>query len=348
MKLRISTRTVRKLVSAGLTVVLMLVFSLTADAFWDWRNMGNLFHDAAFLGLIALGLSFVMIGGGIDLSVGGIVCVAAILASRFSFMADSSVPGVLVALFAVLCGAVCGLVNGLLVTRARLTEFVATLATGILFSGLGLLFAYRDNGRISGVIVPKGIMNDGFLSLGEKVGGSGIFLVTYIWIILSVAMYFVLRRTNFGLHTYAIGSHNKSAEMSGVNAKRVKAAGFVISGSFAGLASALLTANMTAASASLGSNGYEFQAIAACVVGGIALGGGKGDTVNAVIGAIFLHTILNGLYKFQIQAYWSYVIQGMIIIAATAFDALFTRVSRALRERRAQLRADVGKEVAGA
>jgi ribose transport system permease protein len=348
MKFKISTRTVRKLVSAGLAAVLMLVFSLTANAFWDWRNMGNLFHDAAFLGIIALGLSFVMVGGGIDLSVGGIVCVTAIAASRLSFAAGSSVPGAFVALFAMLCGAVCGTVNGLLVTRVKLTEFVATLATGILFSGLGLLLAYRDNGKITGVIVPKGIMNGSFLSLGEKVGGSGIFLVTYIWIMLSVIMYLVMRRTNFGLHTYAIGSHNKSAEMSGVNAKRVKTAGFIISGAFAGLASAMLTANMTAASASLGNNGYEFQAIAACVVGGIALGGGKGDPANAVIGAIFLQTILNGLYKFQIQAYWSYVIQGMIIIAATAFDALFTRAARSLRERRAQLSGGAGKEGAGA
>jgi ribose transport system permease protein len=336
MKLRVSARTARKLVSVGLVAVLMLVFSVTTESFLGWRNMGNLFHDAAFLGLIALGLSFVMIGGGIDLSVGGIVCVTAILTSRFSFLGGSSVPGALTALFAVLCGGAFGLVNGILVTRARLTEFVTTLATGILYSGLGLLLAYRSDGTLSGVIVPKGIMNDGFLSLGEKVGGSGIFLVTYIWIALSAAMYLVCRRTNFGLHTYAIGSHIKSAEMSGVDVRRVKAAGFVISGAFAGLASAMLTANMTAASASLGSNGYEFQAIAACVVGGIALGGGKGDAFNALIGAVFLQTILNGLYKFQIESYWSYIIQGMIIIAATAFDALFARLSHAIRERRAR------------
>ncbi|MDR1590295.1 MAG: ABC transporter permease [Oscillospiraceae bacterium] len=334
MKLRISTRNVRKLVSAGLVVVLMLVFSLSADSFWNWRNMGNLFHDAAFLGLIALGLSFVMTGGGIDLSVGGIVCVTAILVSRFGTLGGSSVPGVLAALFAVLCGGAFGLINGVLVTRVRLTEFVTTLATGILYSGLGLLLAYRDNGKLSGVIVPKGIQNESFLSLGEKVGGTGVFLVTYIWIALSAAMYFVMRRTNFGLHTYAIGSHSRSAGMSGVNVRRIKTLGFVISGAFAGLASAMLTANMTAASASLGNNGYEFQGIAACVVGGIALGGGKGDPVNAMIGAIFLQTILNGLLKFNIQAYWSYVIQGVIIIAATAFDTLFGRVTHMLRERR--------------
>jgi ribose transport system permease protein len=329
----------RKLATVGFVLILMLVFSLQADNFFNLRNFSELSFNAAFLGLLALGLSFVMIGGGIDLSAGGIVCVVAILCSRFSFLGT---PGIVVVVFGVVCGAFFGLCNGLLVSRAGLTEFVTTLATGILYQGLGLLFAFRDTGKLSGTLVSMGITNKSYLALGGRFsalfGARGALkdfhLMTVIWIVLAVAMYFVLRRTNFGLRTYAIGSHPKAAEMSGVDIRRVKTIGFVICGAFAGLASAFLVANMSAANASLGS-GYEFQAIAACVVGGIALGGGKGDAVCALIGSVFLVTILNGLYKFNIPTYWSYILQGVIIIVATVFDASFASFARRLRERRA-------------
>jgi ribose transport system permease protein len=349
MKLRISTRLMRKLVTVGLVLILMLVFSLKTKNFLTLYNFSELSFNAALLGLLALGLSFVMIGGGIDLSVGGIVCAVAILCSRFSFLGT---PGWVVILFGILCGALFGLCNGLLVTWVRLTEFVTTLATGILYQGLGLLFAFRDTGKLSGTLISKGITNKSYLSLGGRFsalfGATGplkdFHLMTVFWIVLAVVMYFILRRTNFGLHTYAIGSQPKAAEMSGVNTKRVKAIGFIISGAFAGLAAAFLVANMSAANASLG-NGYEFQAIAACVVGGVALGGGKGDAVCALLGSIFLVTILNGLYKFNIPTYWSYILQGVIIIVATVFDASFASFTRRLREKRAE-RAGGGKGAA--
>jgi ribose transport system permease protein len=312
---------------------------MESDNFLNMRNFSELSFSAAFLGLLAVGLSFVMIGGGIDLSVGGIVCAVAILCSRFSFLGT---PGVVVILFGILCGAFFGLCNGLLVSRAGLTEFVTTLATGILYQGLGLLFAFRDTGKLSGTLVSKGITNKSYLSLGGRFsalfGTQGLLkdfhLMTALWIVLAVARYFVLRRTNFGLRTYAIGSHPKASEMSGVDIKRVKTIGFIINGAFAGLASAFLVANMSAANASLG-NGYEFQAIAACVIGGIALGGGKGDAICALIGSIFLVTIINGLYKFNIPTYWSYILQGVIIIVATVFDAGFASFTRRMREGRA-------------
>jgi ribose transport system permease protein len=147
---------------------------------------------------------------------------------------------------------------------------------------------------------------------------------------MTIISYFALTRTKFGLHVYAIGSHAKSAEMSGVNVARQRALGFVISGAFAGLASVMVVANMGAAAASLGT-GYEFQAIAACVVGGIMLGGGKGDTVGAMIGSIFMMLVLNGLYKFGLPTYWQFIFQGAIIIIATAFDTQFAKFAQKKR-----------------
>jgi ribose transport system permease protein len=190
------------------------------------------------------------------------------------------------------------------------------------------LFAFRSNGRISGALVSKSITNKSFLAMGKQLGS--VYYITIVWIVMTVLSYFVLMRTKFGLHTYALGSHAKSAEMSGVNTARQKAMGFIISGACAGLASVMVVANMGASAASLGT-GYEFQAIAACVVGGVMLGGGKGDTVGALIGSIFMMLVLNGLYKFGLPTYWQYIFQGAIIIVATAFDAQFAKFSQKRR-----------------
>jgi ribose transport system permease protein len=325
MRLKIRSKTVRKLVSVGLVVALALFFALTTTAFFNQRNLFLLLKDSAYLGLIALGVSITIIGGGIDLSGGGIVCVVGILASRLSF---TGLPGFVVLVIGVLLGAICGLINGMLVTSVHLTEFVATLATGFVYTGMGLLFAFRSNGRISGNLVSKSITNKSFLAMGKHIGG--VYYITIVWFVMTVVSYFALARTKFGLHTYALGSHAKSAEMSGVNIARQRALGFIISGACAGLASVMVVANMGAAAASLGT-GYEFQAIAACVVGGVMLGGGKGDTVGAFVGSIFMVLVLNGLYKFDLPTYWQYIFQGAIIIVATAFDAQFAKFAQKRR-----------------
>lgn len=308
--------TIRKLISVGLVVVLMLVFSITAPSFLTARNIFQMLKDAAYVGLIALGLSFVMIGGGIDLSAGGIVCTVGIVTMRLSM---TGLPGIIILVLAVITGAVCGLINALLVTKTKLTEFVATLASGFVFSGLGLLLAFRD---ASGNITAKSISNKSLSALGSHVGG--LYYITIIWVVLAVVLYFVQRKTKFGLHTYANGSNAKSAAMSGVNCARIKAYGFIISGALAGLAAVLVVAYQGATITTLG-RGYEFQAIAACVVGGVVLGGGKGDTVSSLIGSIFLVMIMNGLVKYGLPAAWQTVLQGAIIIIATTFDTQFSK-----------------------
>jgi ribose transport system permease protein len=325
MRLKIRSKTVRKLISVGLVVALALFFAFTTTAFLNPRNMFMLLKDSAYLGLIALGVSITIVGGGIDLSGGGIVCVVGILSSRLAF---TGLPGFIVLVAGVALGGVCGLLNGLLVTSVHLTEFVATLATGFVYTGMGLLFAFRDNGKISGNLISRSITNKSFLAMGKHVGG--VYYITIVWVIMTVLSYLALTRTKFGLHTYALGSHAKSAEMSGVNTARQRAMGFIISGAFAGLASVMVVANMGAAAASLGS-GYEFQAIAACVVGGVMLGGGKGDTVGAMVGSIFMILVLNGLYKFGLPTYWQFIFQGAIIIIATAFDAQFAKFAQRKR-----------------
>ena len=313
-----NAKTVRRLISIGLVLIMAVIFSVTTDAFLSFRNIMNMLKDSAYLGLIALGMAFVIIGGGIDLSVGGIACVVGVLSVR---LAVAGVPGIIVVISGVILGALFGAVNALLVTKAKLTEFVTTLATGFVFTGLTLVFSFRERGVVTLVEIPR---RSDFRAFGGNLGG--VHYITIVWIVITIILYLVLTKTKFGLHTYAIGSHSRSAQMSGVNTGWVKALGYLICGGCAGLAVVLQAALNGSAPLNVGS-GYEFKAIAACVVGGVVLGGGKGDTISAFIGSLFFLMLMNGLYKYGLPFSWDYILQGAIILVATAFDAIFNRIT---------------------
>ncbi|MCL1827949.1 MAG: ABC transporter permease [Oscillospiraceae bacterium] len=312
-----NAKSIRRMISIGLLLIMAIVFTLTTDAFLGFRNIANLLKDSAYLGIIALGMAFVMIGGGIDLSAGGIVCVVGILCVRLSM---TGVPGIIVVLGGIVLGAFCGVINAFFITKIRLTEFVATLATGFIFTGLTLVFSFRQGHSITTVPV----VNKSYLAFRGNIGG--IYYITIIWIILAIILYLLLTKTSFGLHTYAIGSHSRSALMSGIDTSKVKALGYLISGGAAGLAAVLQVTLIGASPPNIGT-GYEFRAIAACVVGGVVLGGGKGDTLSALLGSLFLVMLLNGLFKFGLSTSWEYILQGVIILIATAFDAVFNRIT---------------------
>jgi len=335
MKSKIQSSTIRRLVSIGLVVLIAIIFIFITSDFLLPRNIFLLLKDSAYLGLIAVAMSVVMIGGGIDLSVAGIVCVVGILATRLSL---AGLSGFVVLPIAIVLGAAFGSVNGIVVAKIGLTEFVCTLATGFVYAGLGLLLAIR-NAR--GSVITVAIKSQTFRDFGQPFWHDGLYPITIVWIVLAIVMYFVLRNTKFGTHTYAMGSDRKAAAMSGVNVPMVKAMGFTISGAICGLTAFLVVANLGSANTTLGT-GYDFQAIAACVVGGIALQGGKGDALNALLGAIFMVMIMNGIYKLGLQPLWNYIFQGGIIIVACAFDAQFAKFAKARRMKEFRLSATAG------
>ena len=311
-------KTIRRLISIGLILIMAVIFTMTTDAFLGFRNITNLLKDSAYLGIIALGMSFVIIGGGIDLSVGGVACLVGLLCVRMSVV---GIPGIVIILAAILLGCLCGFINSLLVTKVHLTGFVATLATGFVYTGLALILAFRERGVITSVEIPR-------WSSMRSFGGNieGIHYITILWVILSVIAFFVLMRSNFGLHTYSIGSNEKSAKMSGVNTDRIRTIGHLICGGCAGIA-VVMQASLNGSSPLNIGTGYEFQAIAACVVGGVVLGGGKGDSINALIGSLFLIMLMNGLYKYGLATSWEYILQGGIILVATGFDSIFNKIT---------------------
>ncbi len=325
-------KNLRRVISAMLVIALAAVFARTSDHFLSARNILQLLREASFVGLVALGVSFVIIGGGIDLSTGGIAALTGLVCARLSFI--PGIPGIAVLLGGVLTGVACGAINAFLVTKVRLTEFVATLASGFVYSGLALIIAFRRNG----IIESRPILNKSFTVLGTHVGG--VYYITIVWLVMTVLMMLVLTKTNFGLHTYAQGSNPKSAQMSGVNNNFIKSGGFLICGFCVGLGASMVVAYQSAAPVTLGS-AVAFQAIAACVVGGIVLGGGRGDAIGALLGSLFLTLILNGLMKYGLSIAWQSILQGGIIILATTFDAQFMKLPI---KRRVKVKPGTGKE----
>jgi ribose/xylose/arabinose/galactoside ABC-type transport system permease subunit len=323
-----NSKNTRRLVSVVLIILLGIIFALTSDSFLSSRNLIQLLRETAYTGLVACGICFVMVGGGIDLSAGGIICLTGIVVARVS--QTLWLPGIVVILLGILAGAACGAFNGAVITRLHMTEFVTTLASGAVFSGIALLMQFRDGNRMISVT----LRNAGFLFFGKTVGG--IYWIIIFWLALTVVMQFVMSRTRFGLHVMAGGSHAKSAEMSGVDTRRIKLLTFMISGAFAGLAAALIVAYQTGTNQSLG-NMMEFNAIAACIVGGVMLGGGKGDPISGFLGALLMTLITNGLYKLGLTTGGTYAMQGIVILLAMSFDGQFNRLSLKRLELRGRL-----------
>ena len=327
--MKISQKITRKLITLALIVILSAVFAATTSSFLKLINIQEILRVAAYTGIICVGVSFVLISGGIDLSSGGIICFTGIICCRLAVM---GLPWPLVVLAAVIVGAACGFLNGWLITRFYLNDFITTLATGFVFSGFGLLAIAKEP---NGTVMSQTIRNRGFLMLGKHVGG--FYYIVIAWVVLTLIAWFVQTRTRYGLHSYATGSNAKSSEMSGVNVRRMKIMNFTM-------------AYQQTAYLSLGS-GMGFDAVAACVVGGVMLGGGKGDAVGAFLGAVFMTIVTNGMRKYGLDTSWQYVFEGAVILIAIMSDAGFAVISarrlKALSEKNANEEALLGSQKGG-
>ena len=307
-----SQKFIRKIITLGLIIVLAAIVTATAPGFLKLRNIQEILRVAAYTGIICVGVSFVLIGGGIDLSSGGIICFTGIVACRLACL---GLPMPVIVLAAVAMGAACGFLNGWVITRFHLNDFITTLATGFVFSGFGLAALLKDD---KGAIVSQSIKNKAFLVLGKHIGG--FYYIAIAWVILTILAWFILTRTRYGLHVYAMGSNAKSSEMSGINVNRMKISTFTICGACCAVGAVFTVAYQQTAYLSLGS-AMGFNAVAACVVGGVMLGGGRGDTVGAFFGAVFMTLVNNGMYKYGLDTSWQYVFQGAVILIAIMADA---------------------------
>ncbi|MGX7000823.1 ABC transporter permease [Caballeronia sp. KNU42] len=290
-------------------VVLCVFLSFANEFFLTWGNWTNIIRQTAINGILAIGVTFVILTKGIDLSVGAVMALAGAVGAS---LATTSHPhGIwLVLLAGCMVGVVLGGLNGLAVAKLSLPPFVVTL--GMLSVARGMTYIFTD-----GQPIPD--LSDSLLWLG-----SGNLLGVPVPILLLVIVFgvcwFVLRHTVFGRHIYAVGGSEKSATTSGVKVPRVILLAYVVSGFMAALAGLVLTARTTAALPQAGI-AYELDAIAAVVIGGTSLSGGRGSLLGTLFGALIIGTINNGLDLMGVSSYYQQVVKGLIIVGAVMLDA---------------------------
>lgn len=308
---------IRRLISLFLLALLITVFGLTSEYFLTARNIFTFLRDASVTGILAVGVTFVIITAGIDLSTGALTALVAMIAANFLYY----MPGVPVWVIVIVCiavGCLGGLFNGFVVTALRLPDFISTLASQGIFRGLTMLFAIREAGRISN----KVIKNKAFLAFAKN--WEGLYYVTIVFFVMVIIGQFILKKTKIGTYTYAVGASRKSADLSGINSGRIKRIAYMFSGLCCGIAGVFLLARTGAATVELGT-GLEFDVIAAVVVGGCAFSGGRGDVIGSMIGALFMAILTNGIYKLNLGSEYHVIIKGVVIVVMVLFDAMYQR-----------------------
>ncbi|NML34471.1 ABC transporter permease [Paraburkholderia antibiotica] len=296
-------------------VAICIALSLMNPYFLTVNNLLNIMQQVSINGLLAIGMTFVILAGGIDLSVGSVVAFAGMVAASVVAGDTPHAPFAAVAA-GIVAGVACGALNGIVIARFRVPAFVVTL--GMLSVARGATQIYNDGMPISG-------LSDSFLFIGQgKVGGVPIPVL--IFLVLFIASLIVLRYSRFGRYVYAVGGNEKSARASGVPTRLILLSVYAICGGCAGLAGIVLNARTTSALTQAGV-GYELDAIAAVVIGGTSLSGGIGGVAGTLFGVLIIGVINNGLDLMGVSSYYQQVIKGAVIVCAVLLDIAARRES---------------------
>lgn len=300
-------------IRSGSIVIVFLViaafFAVTTPYFMTWLNWLNILRQSSINGILAIGVTFVILTKGIDLSVGSIMALAGMAAGHMVTTDGNPQWAGFAILAGLAVGALLGLVNGLLVAFVNIPAFVATL--GMLSVARGLTLIYSDGQPTSNLTDAFEWMGAGYLA--------GIPAPVIIMVAVFLICWVTLKYTTFGRYVYAVGGNDKAARTSGISTRRIISATYVISGLLAGLAGLVLTARTTAALPQAGI-GYELDAIAAVVIGGTSLAGGRGSLVGTLFGALIIGTINNGMDLMGVSSYYQQVLKGSIIVIAVIAD----------------------------
>jgi ribose transport system permease protein len=295
-------------------IILCVVMTILSPYFLTFNNLFNVGTQIAVIAILALGQTFVIVSGGIDLSVGSVLGLAGIVFGWASVVANLPLAALALGIGA---GALAGLTNGLLITLGNLPPFIATLAMLSAARGLALV--------ISGG-VPLNPIPGAILSLGSGDLFGFVPLPVVLMLVMWALTIGILRSTYAGRCMYAIGGNEEASRLSGINVSRQKLIVYTLSGLFAGIAGILITARLASADPQAGFT-YELDAIAAVVIGGASLSGGVGNASGTLIGALILGVLRNGLNLLNVSAFWQQVIIGAVIALAVMTDTLRRRKS---------------------
>jgi ribose transport system permease protein len=307
----------QKLLAFASLIALVVFFSLASENFLQTSNVIGILQATSVNGVLAVAATLVIITGGIDLSLGTLMTFCAVIAGVVLTWGGMPLPvGILAALAA---GAGCGLISGTLIAKMKIPPFIATLGMMLILKGMSLVisgtkpiyfndtpsFPEISTGSLIGDLIPALPLPNGVLIL----------------FVLAVTVSYILNRTVLGRYTFALGSNEEAARLSGVNTDFWKITVYALSGAICGLAGLIIASRLNSAQPALGL-GYELDAIAAVVIGGTSLAGGRGSILGTIIGALIMSVLLNGLRIMSVAQEWQTVVTGLIIIAAVYADMM--------------------------
>lgn len=289
-------------------VLLSIGLSIASPNFLTPSNLFSVLRQVSYSGLIAFGMTFIILIGGIDLSVGAILALVGIVTAS---LIQAGMDPILASCIGLLLGAACGAINGLLVSFGRIAPFIATLATMILFRGIAQEYSQSK---------PISINVDGFFN---EIGSGYLFDTIPVPVVLLLLVYFmlwfVLKKTRFGRHVYALGGSEDVARISGLKVRSLKLWVYTLSGLMSGLAALVVTSRLSSASPNAGAM-YELDAIAAVVLGGTSLSGGRGWIFGTLVGVVLLGILSNGLNLLNVSSNYQLIIKGVVILFAVLLD----------------------------
>jgi ribose transport system permease protein len=310
----------QKILAFASLIVLIAVFSIASDNFLQTDNLIAILQATAVNGLLAVGVTFVIITGGIDLSVGTLMTFCSVMAGVVLTYWGLPLPLGIAA--AIATGALCGSVSGVLVAKMKIPPFIATLGMMMLLKGLSLVVSgtrpiYFNDTPNFYMISQASLIGDVLPILPIP---NGVFILFLVAAVSGI----ILNRTALGRFTFALGSNEEAVRLSGVNTDFWKIAVYSLSGAICGIAGLIIASRLNSAQPALG-QGYELDAIAAVVIGGTSLSGGRGTILGTLIGALIISVLTNGLRILSVAQEWQTVVTGIIIILAVYADILRKR-----------------------
>lgn len=306
-------------------IVLLIFFSIAANNFLTAGSLLTVAKHVALYGILAIGMTYVIITGGIDLSVGSVVGLSGMIAGGliqegltlniFGVTLYFSVP--MVVLITVVIGALMGAVNGIIITKCKVAPFIATLGTMYIWRGFANLRS--DGATFSELAGNKGLGNTGFEFFGRNLAGTSIPVGVIILAIVAVIAGIILKKTPFGWHVLSVGGNEKASVLSGIKADRVKIWVYTFSGFCSAIVGIIATSQLVSAHPATGES-WEMNAIAAAVLGGTSMAGGVGNIGGTVVGAFVIGVINDGMTMCGVTEFWQQVIRGLVIILAVIID----------------------------
>ncbi len=310
----------QRVMAFGALILLFIGFSIASPYFFKFDNIVGILLATAVNGILALGVTFVIITAGIDLSVGTVMTFSAVMTGVFITFWGWPIP--LGILGGMLAGTLAGFINGSLISRMKIPPFIATLGILYVTKGLSLVISglkpiYFNDAPAFRTVAMGSV-------LGSLIPGLEIPNAVLILFGAAIVANLILTKTILGRYTFAIGSNEEATRLSGVNVAAWKTAVYSLCGLFSGLAGVLIASRLSSAQPALGA-GYELDAIAAAVIGGTSLSGGEGTIVGTIIGAFIISTLTNGLRILAVPQEWQMVVTGGIVILAVFLDILRRR-----------------------